>query len=938
MDAERYGLVFTWLLIIALSLAGPVGAAMMPSDFLMPGAIVPVPGDGVFAIEPEMFPFAAAGGIAGQFGMTIPDRTGADPFSVIDTKFPPADASALKGRILETLHAFSYDETTGSWYARNTANRITFTYTPMNGTAAFSGPGTGTAFGMTLAGLCRDDTCTPAGRGVATASGRELNITRPAYTEWYRNTDTGIEQGMTITSRPPGTGPLQVRFGLAGNATRSGTDVTALTFTGASGEPLFTYTGLFAVSADGTALPVSLATDGTSLSWVVDDTRAVYPITIDPVVSASAADARFTGGATNDYFGYFVALSSDGSTALVGAYNNDTPESNTGAAYIFEKGGGWSSKTASAANAQLTGGLSGESFGWSVALSSDGSTALVGAISNETAGSDSGAAYIFVKPGGGWVSRSASAADAWFTGGAMNDYFGYSVALSPDGSTALVGAYYNDTADSDAGAAYIFEKGGGWSSKSASAANAQFTGGLSDDNLGYSVALSGDTALIGAPYNRTAGSGAGAAYIFEKGGGWSSKSASAADSTFTGGAANDEFGYSVALSSDGSAALVGATRNDTAASDAGAAYLFLTAAAPTITGISPTGGTTAGGTSVTITGTAFTGATAVKFGATNAASYTVNSATQITAVSPAGSAGTVDITVTTSAGTSATGAADRFTYSTPTPTPTPTPAPADNGGSNNAPGSSGSPTFSTAANIVAGQPATFSFDQNPTVISPVALNEVKIVFNQNQGNVELMGGTVSYGGSIPGQNVVGFITIELVGLNPNLVNGATISFSVNGQYLRDHHIDPAQVTLMRNHDGRWSPLTGSLVSQNGDAYQYEVQTPGFSQFAVVVSPAGIDANTTMVSTLSNGTTPGDQVVTTAPAPLPATRPVAESTVTSVPVTTATTAVPAAPVTDPGIPVIVLEGIVALGAVIGGVFLFRRWWIRRQNTALFREYD
>ncbi len=104
-----------------------------------------------------------------------------------------------------------------------------------------------------------------------------------------------------------------------------------------------------------------------------------------------------------------------------------------------------------------------------------------------------------------------------------------------------------------------------------------------------------------------------------------------------------------------------------------------TASAPTVTSISPTSGSTAGGTSVVITGTNFTGATAVKFGATNATSYTVNTATQITATSPAG-ASTVDVTVTTTGGTSATGAADKYTYVTVTGTGTTThtgPAPAN---------------------------------------------------------------------------------------------------------------------------------------------------------------------------------------------------------------------------------------------------------------------
>jgi hypothetical protein len=83
---------------------------------------------------------------------------------------------------------------------------------------------------------------------------------------------------------------------------------------------------------------------------------------------------------------------------------------------------------------------------------------------------------------------------------------------------------------------------------------------------------------------------------------------------------------------------------------------------PSVTSISPNNGPTAGGTTVTITGANLTAATAVRFGSTNAASFTVNSTTSITATSPAGS-GTVDITVTTPGGTSPTSAADRFTYS-----------------------------------------------------------------------------------------------------------------------------------------------------------------------------------------------------------------------------------------------------------------------------------
>ena len=95
------------------------------------------------------------------------------------------------------------------------------------------------------------------------------------------------------------------------------------------------------------------------------------------------------------------------------------------------------------------------------------------------------------------------------------------------------------------------------------------------------------------------------------------------------------------------------------------AYTYTSASpsAPTISAVSPSSGSTAGGTSVVITGTDLTGATAVNFGSTAASSFTVNSATQITAVSPAGAAGAVNVAVTTAGGTATSNGA--FTYAVP---------------------------------------------------------------------------------------------------------------------------------------------------------------------------------------------------------------------------------------------------------------------------------
>lgn len=111
------------------------------------------------------------------------------------------------------------------------------------------------------------------------------------------------------------------------------------------------------------------------------------------------------------------------------------------------------------------------------------------------------------------------------------------------------------------------------------------------------------------------------------------------------------------------------TTNGTSAATNADLFTYADATLPAVTGVSPSTGPTAGGTQVTISGSGFTGATAVKFG-DSAATFTLNSSSSITATSPARTAGTVDVTVTTPSGTSATSQADKFTYSDGTPSPT----------------------------------------------------------------------------------------------------------------------------------------------------------------------------------------------------------------------------------------------------------------------------
>ena len=248
---------------------------------------------------------------------------------------------------------------------------------------------------------------------------------------------------------------------------------------------------------------------------------------------------------------------------------------------------------------------------------------MVGAPYHDTAGkATAGAAYVFTRSGGFWTQGAKPiAAD-----GVAGDWFGQAVALS--GDTALVGAPNHDTTvGAAAGAAYVFTRSGAaWTQEAEPIA----ADGIAKDSFGFKVALSGDTALVGAPGWDIAGAAdVGAAYVFERSGGaWTQEARpTAADA-----ADGDDFGFSVALS--GGTALIGAPyRNVAGEANVGAAYVFLIATAPTITSFLPALGPM--GTPVIVTGAGFSGATGVAFGGA-AATFTVGSATQITAAVPAG--------------------------------------------------------------------------------------------------------------------------------------------------------------------------------------------------------------------------------------------------------------------------------------------------------------
>ena len=132
---------------------------------------------------------------------------------------------------------------------------------------------------------------------------------------------------------------------------------------------------------------------------------------------------------------------------------------------------------------------------------------LVGAYLDDDNGSDAGAVYVFEYNGTNWVQTDKLLADD----GQPGDYFGYSVALS--GSTALIGAYLNDDNGSNAGAAYVFEFDGvSWEQEVKLLAN----DGAVGDRFGISVAYSDNVALVGALEDDTSGINSGSAYVFRR--------------------------------------------------------------------------------------------------------------------------------------------------------------------------------------------------------------------------------------------------------------------------------------------------------------------------------------------------------------------------------------------------------------------------------------
>ncbi len=349
-------------------------------------------------------------------------------------------------------------------------------------------------------------------------------------TEWYANGPLGLEQGFTLARAPRrhATGPLILSLALTGHVqvslAQNGQSVLMH-----AGRTVFRYTGLAAIDARGRRLRSWIQLGHGELQLLVDASDAAYPIRVNPLVQQGGKLTGSGEGAAGQLGK--VTLSTDGNTALVGAEDN--------AAWMFTRTGAtW---TQQGGKLTAIGETTNGSFGDSVALSADGNTAVIG---GEADNNYAGAVWVFTRTGSTWTQQGEKLTAK--TGEEIGSgVFGASVALSADGNTAMVGAPVNNNY---LGAAWVFTRVGSTWTQQGEKLTGGGEGGKGEVGTSVSLSADGNTALIGSNDN--------VAWVYARtGSAWTQQGPYLAGAEEVG--PRSQFGSSVALSSDGNIALIG---------------------------------------------------------------------------------------------------------------------------------------------------------------------------------------------------------------------------------------------------------------------------------------------------------------------------------------------------------------------------------------------
>ncbi len=481
---------------------------------------------------------------------------------------PLAAQGAVSGALGAEDRGYQVHAASGGFASANDGQRLHSTFTA-SGVSVLAGD---TELGLRLVGAGYGSSLRTILPSSPRAHGNRVVYAHAGLSEWYVNGPLGLEQGFTL-ARPPAAraaGTLTLAIGLSGNVGASLAKNRRSVELTRGGRHVLRYTGLSASDARGHALLSWLSLDKRRILLHLDTRGARFPLRIDPLVQEEQLHAEGEEGSGS--LGTSVALSSDGNTALVGAPSDNA---NKGAAFVFTRTGSvWKQQ-----GPRLTGteGAGFPSFGQAVALSANGNTALIGGPLDNFG---KGAAWVFTRSGSTWTQQGAKLTGSEESAAQPN--FGRGVALSAEGSLALIGGP-DETVGTTivAGAVWAFARSGEkWSQQGSKiTAKGECCTGAEGGEFGFSIALSAEanTALISAPIEEELGHAGelGSVYAFTRSGEtWSQQGSRIVP---TGEIGEGQFGESVALSSDGNTALVGAPWDTNAhgfGPGTGAAWVF----------------------------------------------------------------------------------------------------------------------------------------------------------------------------------------------------------------------------------------------------------------------------------------------------------------------------------------------------------------------------
>lgn len=306
---------------------------------------------------------------------------------------------------------------------------------------------------------------------------------------------------------------------------------------------------------------IATTTKDFSLTFAPSTDWSTAP-TEQAILTASDAQA-------DDQFGWDLDIDDEGEYIIVGAPYEDTTASGAGAAYIFTRSGStWTQQQ----KIQASDAGADDQFGYGVAINSDATYAAVGAIGDDDQATNSGAAYVFTRSGSTWTQQ-AKLMDIYTSTNKSSDKFGAPLAFSKDGSRLIIGAwYYNDSGESaSTGAVYVMRRSGStWTRETTLRPSGS---GFSASRFGWDLDINedGDRIVVGARYDGSGGTQAGAVYFFHRSNTtWTlQQKRTPIDIGNT-----DSFGVSVAMSRDGTYAIIGSQNEDDTASNSGAAYVY----------------------------------------------------------------------------------------------------------------------------------------------------------------------------------------------------------------------------------------------------------------------------------------------------------------------------------------------------------------------------